>query len=51
MTLVILIASIYAFLETTITGYLEYTQNSNKKAGILLYILSAFCLIVPALVI
>lgn len=49
MTLVILIASIYAFLETAITGYLEYTQNSNKKAGILLYILAAFCLIVPVL--
>ena len=49
MTLVILIASIYAFLETAITGYLEYTQNNNKITGILLYILAVFCLIAPVL--
>lgn len=51
MTIVILIASIYAFLETAITGYLEYTKNNNKIAGILLYILAVFCLIVPVFVI
>lgn len=51
MTLVILITSIYAFLETAITGYLEYTQNSNRKVGIFLYVLATFCLIVPVLVI
>ena len=47
MFIVILIASIYAFLETSITAYLEYTQNNNKKTGILLYILSIFCLPAP----
>ena len=34
MFIVILISSIYAFLETSITGYIEYTQNNNKKTGI-----------------
>lgn len=47
MGIVIFVASIYAFLETAITGYFEYTQNNNKSVGILLYILSVFCLIAP----
>lgn len=51
MILVILISSVYAFLETAITAYLEYTQNNNKKVGIILYILSVFCLTVPVLVV
>lgn len=51
MTIVIFLTSIYACLETAITGYLEYTENNNKFSGILLYILSAFCLIVPTLVV
>ena len=50
MILVICIASIYVFLETVITGYLEYTQNNNKIVGIMLYILAVFCLIVPIFV-
>ena len=50
MTLVIFLTSIYACMETAITGYLEYTENNNKKVGILLYVLAAFCLIVPVLV-
>ena len=51
MILVVLIASIYAFLETVITGYLEYTQKNNKIVGIFLYILALFSLIVPVLVV
>lgn len=50
MVLVIFLSSIYAFLETAITAYLEYTENNNKKIGIFLYILSVFCLIIPVLV-
>lgn len=51
MELIVFIASIYAFLETAITGYFEYTQNKNKGVGILLYILAIFCLIAPNVVI
>lgn len=51
MTIVIFLTSIYAFLETAITGYLEYTKNNNKCSGILLYILAIFCLVVPTLLI
>lgn len=50
MVLVIFLTSIYACMETAITGYLEYTENNNKKVGIFLYALSVFCLIVPLLV-
>lgn len=50
MALVIFLTSIYACMETAIIGYLEYTENNNKKVGIFLYVLSAFCLIVPVLV-
>ena len=46
MAIVVLIASIYTFLETVITGYLEY-KNNNKPVGILLFIIAVFCLIVP----
>ena len=46
MAIVLLIASIYTFLETVITGYLEY-KNNNKPVGILLFIIAVFCLIVP----
>ena len=45
MAIVVLIASIYTFLETVITGYLEY-KNNNKPVGILLYVIALFCLIV-----
>lgn len=47
MSFVILIASVYAFLETVLAGYFEYKENNNKITGIILYILSLFCLIVP----
>ena len=50
MLIVILIASIYTFLETVITGYLEY-KNNNKPVGILLYVIAVFCLIAPSLVV
>ncbi len=49
MGIVIFLASIYVFLETAITGYVEYKDN-NKKVGIILYILAIFCLIVPNLI-
>lgn len=51
MSLVIFLTSIYACMETAITGYLEYTENNNKFTGILLYILSIFCLVVPSFVV
>lgn len=51
MTLIIGITCIYVFLETAITGYIEYSQNNNKIGGIILYVLSAFCLIVPNFVV
>lgn len=51
MKLIIFLVSIYTFLETVITGYLEYTENNNKKVGIFLYILAAFCLIAPNFVV
>ncbi len=47
MEIIIFFASIYAFLETAITGYFEYTKNQNKGVGILLYVLALFCLIAP----
>ena len=50
MAIVILVASIYAFLETVITGYFEY-KNNNKPVGILLYVISVFCLIVPNIIV
>ena len=37
MEIIIFFASIYAFLETAITGYLEYTQNKNKGLYFLKY--------------
>ena len=46
MAIVVLIASIYTFLETAITGYLEY-KNNNKPVGILLFAIAVLCLIVP----
>ena len=51
MTIVIFIICIYVFLETAITGYIEYSQNNNKVAGVILYVLSAFCLVVPNFVV
>ena len=48
MSIVIFIASVYAFLETVLAGYFEYKEN-NKITGIILYILSLFCLITPNL--
>ena len=51
MKIVILLTSIYACLETAVTGYLEYKENNNQGVGIFLYILAAFCLIVPNLVV
>ena len=50
MEIVIFLTSIYACLETAITGYLEYKEN-NKGTGIFLYILAAFCLIAPNFVV
>lgn len=50
MAIIIFFTSIYACIETAITGYHEYTDN-NKKVGIFLYILAVFCLIVPILVV
>ena len=51
MKIIILLTSIYACLETAVTGYLEYKENNNKGVGIFLYVLAAFCLIVPNLVV
>ena len=51
MELIIFLVSIYTFLETTITGYIEYKDNHNKITGIFLYILAFFCLIVPMFVV
>lgn len=51
MNLIVFITCIYGFLETAITGYLEYTQNNNKGVGILLYVLAVFCLIAPNFVV
>ena len=51
MEIVIFFTSIYACLETAVTGYLEYKENNNKGVGIFLYILAALCLIVPNLVV
>ena len=47
MEFVIFLASIYAFLETAISGYFEFKEN--KFVGILLFILAIFCLIVPSI--
>lgn len=47
MEFVIFFASIYAFLETAISGYFEFKEN--KFVGILLFILAIFCLIVPSM--
>lgn len=51
MNIIIFLTSIYAFLETAITGYIEYTENNNKLVGIIIFLLALFCLIVPNLVI
>ena len=51
MNFIIFLTSIYAFLETLITGYVEFKDNNNKSAGIILFILSLFCLIAPNLVV
>lgn len=51
MEIVIFLTSIYACIETAITGYLEYKENNNKCVGIFLYILAVFCLIVPNFVV
>ena len=51
MEIVIFLTSIYACIETAITGYLEYKENNNKGVGIFLYILVVFCLIVPNFVV
>ncbi len=47
MEFVIFLASIYAFLETAISGYFEFKEN--KFVWILLFILAIFCLIVPSM--
>ena len=49
MGIIIFLASIYAFLETSITGYFEY-KNNNKKVGIILYFLAVLCLILPNII-
>ena len=51
MNFIILVASLYVFLETAITGCVEYSQNKNRVAGIILYVVAVFCLVVPSLVI
>lgn len=51
MSFVIFLASVYAFLETAVVGYTEFHDNNNKVAGIVLYVLAVFCLIVPNLMV
>ena len=51
MNIIIFLTSIYAFSETAITGYIEYTENNNKLVGIIIFLLAFFCLIIPNLVI
>lgn len=51
MNFIIFLTSVYAFLETIVAGYIEFKDNKNIPAGILLFILSLFCLIVPNLVV
>ena len=47
MNLIVFVASVYAFLETAINGYFEYSENKNKFVGIILYVLAIFCLLIP----
>lgn len=47
MKIVIFIISIYAFIQTAVTGYTEYSKNDNKIAGIVIYLLATFSLVVP----
>lgn len=50
MNFIILLTSIYAFIEIIVVGYIEYKDNNNKAAGIVLFVLSALCLVLPNLV-
>ena len=50
MNFIIFLVSLYAFLETAVIGYIEFTDNNNKIIGVVLFILAIFCLIVPNLV-
>lgn len=51
MNLIIFLVSIYAFLETSVIGYIEFKDNNNKITGVIIFILAIFCLIVPNLVV
>lgn len=49
MNFIIFLTSVYIFVEIIVAGYVEF-KSKNKITGIVLYLLSIFCLIAPNLV-
>lgn len=47
MKFIILILSIYVFIETVGYGIFEQKENKNKVSAIIIYILSIIALIAP----
>lgn len=47
MRFIILMLSIYVFIQTISYGIFEYKNNSNKFVGIIIFIFGIFSLIVP----
>ena len=50
MHIIILVISIYVFIQTISYGIFEYKKNSNKIAGILICILGLICLILSNII-
>ncbi len=50
MHIIVLIMSIYAFIQTIAYGIFEYKKNSNKIVGIFICILGIFSLILPNII-
>lgn len=50
MHFIILILSIYVFIQTVAYGIFEYKKNSNKIVGIFIFILAIISLILPNIV-
>jgi hypothetical protein len=50
MRFIILFLSIYVFIKTISYGIYEYTKNSNKFAGILIYLLGILSLTIPNII-
>lgn len=47
MKLIIILLSLYAFLESTSYGIYEYQEKNNKAGGVSIFVLASIGLVLP----